>query len=84
MENNNNQNISNNNQSENKSNNLTEIDKKRLLEEARLYSQAQMKIPEKKSINKVFMYIVLFVLLILLFYVLSSILKNYMLLKAGM
>ena len=84
MKNNNNQNVSNNNQSENKNNNLTEIDKKRLLEEARLYSQAQMKIPEKKSINKVFMYIVLLILLILLFYVLSSILKNYMLLKAGM
>ena len=84
MENNNNQNVSNNNQLDNKNNNLTEIDKKRLLEEARLYSLSRMKISEKKSVNKVYIYIVLFVLMILLFYALSLMLKNYMFLKSGM
>lgn len=45
---------------ENNQNKLTEIDKQRILKEAKAYSEEQMKISEKKSTNRFFMYVVLF------------------------
>ena len=83
MESNNDKNT-NNNQKGNNKNNLTEIDKIRLLEEARMYSQSQMKVSDKKSPNKIFMYIILFILLIFLFHSLLIFLRHYMFLKMGM
>ena len=74
----------NNNQDKNTKSNLTEIDKIRLLEEAKMYSQSRMKISEKKSPNKFLMYIILFILLIFLFYSLLIFSRHYMFLKMGL
>ena len=78
------ENENNNNQDKNTKHNLTEIDKIRLLEEAKLYSLSQMKTPEKKTTNKIFMYILLFILIIFLFYSIAIFSRNYMFLKMGM
>lgn len=83
IENNNSEQSNNENNNANK-NNLTEIDKVRLLEEAKFYSQSQMRISPKKSPNKFLMYISLFILLIFLFYSIALFLRHYMFLKIGM
>ena len=84
MENNNNKSVNNNNQNENNTNNLTKIDKLRLLEEAKRYSESRMEISQKKSPNKFLMYIVLFILFIFLFYSTVILLRHYMFLKIGL
>ena len=82
-ENNDTEQSNNENNNANK-NNLTKIDKIRLLEEAKMYSQSQMRISEKKSPNKFLMYIILFILLIFLFYSIAIFLRHYMFLKMGL
>ena len=69
---------------ENNQNKLTEIDKQRILKEAKAYSEEHMKISEKKSTNRFFMYVVLFVLVILLFYSFAFFYRHYMFLRMGL
>lgn len=69
---------------ENNQNKLTEIDKQRILKEAKAYSEEQMKISEKKSSNKFFMYGILLVLVTLLFYSFAFFYRYYMFLRMGL
>lgn len=65
-------------------NNLTEIEKQKILKEAMEYSKKQMEIPKKKSFNKYFLYVVLMILLLFLFYSFVIFYRHYMFLKMGL
>lgn len=65
-------------------NKLTELDKQRILKEAKEYSEQQMKIQEKKSPNKIVMYLFLLILVTVLFYSFAFFYRHYMFLKMGL
>jgi len=69
---------------ENNQKQLTELDKQRILKEAKEYSEQQMKVQEKKSPNKIVMYLFLLILITILFYSFAFFYRHYMFLKMGL
>ena len=69
---------------ENNQKQLTKLDKQRILKEAKEYSEQQMKVQEKKSPNKIVMYLFLLILITILFYSFAFFYRHYMFLKMGL
>ena len=69
---------------ENNKNNLTKLDKQRILKQAKEYCEIKMNVEKKKSSKRFFSYIVILCVVIAVFYLFAIYYRHYLFLKMGL